>query len=205
MKTSKCCNAKVHEQNGLTYCSNCISIISNRMINKNRTNKHVYFVLSVFVALFTCVNANAPSSKLKLIHTVLENKFEDLKYKMDCFQIKIIESNDRSNAVSVKGAIGKMQIVPIALADWNLQHPKEQYQIKDMFNEYINQKVGCWLLEKRIPEILKCNKSPIKVNYILISYNWGFSNFIVWYNNGGVYSQLPDETRDYICKYWQKF
>ena len=125
------------------------------------------------------------------------------KYAIDYIQVKIIEG-DKSNSVSLAGAVGNMQIMPVSLDDWNTQHPNQQYTMDDMTNEAKNIKVGKWMLEKRIPEILNSKKVPLTINHILIAYNWGCGNLVSWYKSGAVVARLPIETQQYICKYWAK-
>jgi soluble lytic murein transglycosylase-like protein len=125
------------------------------------------------------------------------------KYAIDVIQVKIIEG-DESEAVSVAGAVGNMQIMPVTLDDWNEQNPSRQYTMDDMTDESKNVRVGKWMLEKRIPEILKSKKVPLTINHILIAYNWGCGNLIKWYKSGAVVARLPAETQQYICKYWAK-
>ena len=60
MKTSKCCNSPIHEQNGLTYCSHCISIIGKHEIR--RSSKLAFIIASLLFSLFIFVHAGAPNS-----------------------------------------------------------------------------------------------------------------------------------------------
>jgi hypothetical protein len=136
---------------------------------------------------------------------VFTEKEVNLVYAIDHIQIKVIETNGLKNAVSIAGARGDFQIMPISLADWNQQHPNEVYSMEDLFNSRINMKIGRWLLEDRIPLILETHKVPITINHILISYNWGCGNMIDWYKRGAKIKNLPNETQQYICKYWAKF
>lgn len=145
-------------------------------------------------------NVYAPSNYYTLI---VKTKEEQTKYAVDYIQVKIIEG-DISNAVSIKGATGDMQIMPVTLEDWNKHHPNEQYTMDDMKDERKNVRVGKWMLENRIPQILNLSKIPLTVNHILIAYNWGCGNIIRWYKSGAVVARLPVETQQYICKYWAK-
>lgn len=124
---------------------------------------------------------------------------------LDYNQIKLIESGNNEKAISTENAIGSMQITQISLDEWNKFHPNEQYTFDDLFIRKINIKIGKWMLSKQIPMYLKQNNIPNSLNYKLIIYNWGIGNFINWYKNGANYSKLPEETKSYLLKYWQKY
>ncbi len=162
----------------------------------------VIFFLSV---VFSSFDLYAPINKFKGISYNAEKEFGNLEYAVDVMQIRVIESGNKNDKVSVAGAVGNMQIMPIALEDWNKMHPKEQYTKNDLYNEFINVKIGTWLLEERIPQVLKLNNVPITINNILISYNWGCGNTVNWYKNDRKVKNLPKETQQYIIKYWAKF
>jgi hypothetical protein len=57
--------------------------------------------------------------------------------------------------------------------------------------------VSIWYLKKRIPELLKKSKIKISLINVLICYNAGIQNCII-YNKTG---KLPQETKDYLIKY----
>ena len=125
-------------------------------------------------------------------------------YNIDIEQVKYIESLNNPKVTSHDGAIGLMQITPIALKEWNL-HNTEKYSRKDLFNPSINVKIGEWFLHDRIPEILETNKIPVTINHVLMSYNWGAYSVVKWYKKGGNYSKIPEETKTYLNKYWSKY
>jgi soluble lytic murein transglycosylase-like protein len=139
------------------------------------------------------------------LNYIKESFTEAKKYSIDYLQIQIIESGKNSCVVSIAGAVGDMQIMPITLEDWNKNNKSEQYDMDDMYVEAKNIKVGRWMLEKRIPEILTSEKVPITITNVLIAYNWGCGNLVKWYKKGAQISKLPKETQQYICKYWVKF
>jgi len=147
--------------------------------------------------------AHAPEIFIKRYGIVKSKIEKPTKYAVDYIQVKIIEG-DNSNSVSVAGATGNMQIMPNSLEDWNAKHPTQQYTMEDMKNENKNIRVGRWLLENRIPEILNSKKIPLTINHVLIAYNWGCGNAVNWYKSGAVVARLPNETQQYICKYWSK-
>jgi len=130
-----------------------------------------------------------------------EKFLTDLSYS----QIIAIESGDKECSISSEGALGTMQIMPVSLEEWNKYHPKEQYTLEDLYIRKINIKIGKWMLSKQIPMYLKQYNIPNSLNYKLIIYNWGVGNFLIWYKNGHNYNQLPEETKAYLLKYWQKY
>jgi len=101
------------------------------------------------------------------------------------------ESKWEANAVNKKSkAVGLGQIMPPALADFNLYN-KERYTMQDMFDPQLNQRVTYWYLYDRIPNMLAHYKMPVTIENVLASYNYGIGNV----KN---HKPLPKETRDYI-------
>ena len=201
-KISTCCHSNIHHQNGADFCTNCIRILDKSEIRRDL--KLLAIVSSFIVFLYMVLNSfNVYAPTNYYSKSTLNIKKEQTKYAVDFIQIKIIEGNN-SNSVSVKGATGNMQIMPVTLEDWNKHHPNEQYTMDDMKDERKNVRVGKWMLENRIPQILNLSKIPLTVNHILIAYNWGCGNIIRWYKSGAVVARLPVETQQYICKYWAK-
>jgi hypothetical protein len=206
MVKSKCCNKKVVNNEHFTYCSSCLKPLNSYQLI-NYYKKTGNFLIGIFFLgiIFTSFDLYAPINKLKAISYSAEKAFGNLEYSVDIMQIRIIESGDKNDKVSVAGAIGNMQIMPIALEDLNKMHPNERYSEKDLYNKFINVKVGTWLIEERIPQILKLNDVPLTINNILIAYNWGGGNAVKWYKNDKKIKNLPQETQQYIIKYWAKF
>lgn len=202
-RVSKCCQAKIHKQNEINFCTECITPLL-RNETKMKIRPFVY-IISSFLFFYIVLNTSFAYAPQYFFENSFNffNKKENVLYSVDIMQIKIIEGN-KSDAVSISGAIGNMQIMPVTLEDWNKQHPKENYTINDLKNESVNIKIGVWMITKRIPEILKSENIPLTINNILIAYNWGSGNLVNWYRSGAVVSKLPNETQQYICKYWAK-
>jgi len=203
-KLSKCCNAKAQEQNGSYFCTNCISILDKSSVRWQ--SRPFSILISGIIFSYILLNSSfayAPQTLITKFGSAVIEAEKPTKYAIDVIQVKIIEG-DESEAVSVAGAVGNMQIMPVTLDDWNEQNPSRQYTMDDMTDESKNVRVGKWMLEKRIPEILKSKKVPLTINHILIAYNWGCGNLIKWYKSGAVVARLPAETQQYICKYWAK-
>ena len=201
---SKCCHAELHLQNDIFFCTNCVRVLNKQEIKRNVRPFVILF--STLFFLYMVLNtsfAHAPESFFKYSKGVVEDINEPVRYAVDYMQVKIIEGN-KSDAVSVAGATGNMQIMPVSLDDWNNKHSDQQYTMEDMKNEKKNVRVGMWMLQKRIPEILKSKNVPLTINNVLIAYNWGCGNLVNWYKSGAVVSRLPNETQQYICNYWAK-
>ena len=184
---------------------------SSLSFNKIPLRKFFYF--GIFVILISGLlgfvgGLNLNEKKLPPIinHLHFERVTAELSLTdLDIEQIRLIESHKNEKAVSGEGAIGDMQIMPVALDEWNRFHPDEQYKPEDLLVRNINLKIGKWLLSKQIPRYLKEDTIPDKLSHKLIIYNWGIGNFLKWYKDGANYSRLPEETRNYLLKYWEKY
>src|SRR3990167_6762404 len=103
--------------------------------------------------------------------------------------IKQVESRGDPNAVSRRGALGTMQVMPATAADPGLgvvpakdNSPAELERVgKEVFIAYQNKYNGDTTLA-------------------LIAYNWGPTNTDRWLAAGGDFEDLPQETRNYISK-----
>ena len=105
------------------------------------------------------------------------------------------ESRGNPNAVSPKGAMGIMQIMPDgALADYN-QIKKTKYSKKDLFNPDLNKEIGTWYLQERIPQMLNSFGIPVNRQTVLASYNGGIGRVVDHYKKG---KSLPKETQNYM-------
>jgi soluble lytic murein transglycosylase-like protein len=85
------------------------------------------------------------------------------------------ESSDNPLATSVTGARGLMQIMPIALTEYN-NYNKTNLTMDDMYDSTINKQVGQWYLGTRIPQMLKAYKLPVNTDTMLWSYHDGIGN-----------------------------
>ena len=103
------------------------------------------------------------------------------------------ESGGNPNAVSSAGARGLMQIMPIALEDYNNINGTS-YSMDDMFDPELNVEVGSWYKHKRIPEMLRHYNLPINEQTIDAAYNGGIGRVKNYYQKG---ISLPKETQNY--------
>lgn len=204
LRLSECHRTQLITQHGVHFCSECLApCIGTKVMLYKR------FLILLFIGLLLlCTKAvKAPNltyfpvCNWAKIDGTLIHKMSDVDY----IQVCMIESGGDSSAISIEGAIGIMQLMPVTLTDWNNQHPNEKYTLKDIKRKRVNIKIGVWMLKKRIPELLKFYKLPDAVNHRLICYNWGIGYFKSWYEKGADYRRLPDETKCYIIKYWQKY
>lgn len=107
-----------------------------------------------------------------------------------------IESSGRPDVVSDKGAIGLMQITPIALKDYNIRY-KNQYVLDDLKNPEINRYIGYKILELRIPEQLRAAGLPDCEFLRIVAYNAGIVDA------KRVFKCLLTDTQDYLKKYYE--
>ncbi len=129
-----------------------------------------------------------------------ENKIIDSKFVN---AIISIESNWNPLLVSHKGAIGLMQLMPETLMEWNKYHPKEKYNLENLFNPKINKKIGTWYLNhlnnyfERTHENWGSLEDNIK-KYLIAAGNNGGPNRLIEREFSPM--EMPKETRQYLLK-----
>ena len=104
------------------------------------------------------------------------------------------ESSGNPKAKSSKGAHGLMQITQPALTDYNTLQGAN-FSLDDMLTPELNQQVGSWYLDSRIPQMLTHYKLPDTIENRLWAYNAGIGNV-----RKGI---KPQETQEYIAKILQ--
>lgn len=85
-----------------------------------------------------------------------------------------VESRGQTDAVSHKGAIGIMQIMPIALEEYNRVN-KSVYIISDLYRKHINIRIGVWVYSR-------CLAKYPQRKVALFAYNAGKNRR--WYDSG---------------------
>jgi hypothetical protein len=75
---------------------------------------------------------------------------------------------------------GLYQVSEIALSDYLQYHLKEKITPDDLFNPAINERIAVWLINVRIPQILKHLKRPITIETVLSAYNKGYKGDLAW-------------------------
>ena len=103
--------------------------------------------------------------------------------------VEMVESGGDVNAVSSKGAIGPMQLMPATAK-------KPGFGIKPARDNSPaeNRRVGREYLDALL------SKYSDNLDYALIAYNWGLGNTDKWIKAGADKSNIPKETRDYLVK-----
>lgn len=106
------------------------------------------------------------------------------------------ESGFRADAVSPKGAVGLMQIMPqtavspgygVEPADRPLTNPEENLELA---TKYLRAQI---------------DRYGGKVRPALVAYNWGPANADRWLQEGADPAKLPEETREYVAKIERSF
>lgn len=109
-----------------------------------------------------------------------------------------IESDFNINAVSKKGAIGLMQIMPATAKELVYNNPKyENFTANDLYKPKINIDLGTAYLQY----LLKIFNNDI--NLALSAYNAGIGNVLKWNESNKVYNEdkiLFKETKKYVKK-----
>ena len=102
--------------------------------------------------------------------------------------VMMVESGGRADAVSPKGAVGKMQTMPGTLADPGYgvkpakdNSPAEQERVGREYLQAMLRKYG-------------------NLEHALMAYNWGPGNVDKWLASGANPNAVPQETRDYVPK-----
>ena len=106
-----------------------------------------------------------------------------------------IESSGNPNAVSKKGAVGLMQLMPKTFKDIAKRYDLPSDDIKDPYTNTIAGKIYLAELDKRfngdVDKVLSSyNAGPTKVNALIKKYGKNWRRY------------LPEETKDYLRKYY---
>ncbi len=100
------------------------------------------------------------------------------------------ESGRDANAVSPKGAVGVMQIMPDTAAQPGGEPLVREGE--DLRNPQVNIRAGTDYLSRML------ERYDNKLDFALAAYNWGPGATDQWIANGAKYSELPEETYNYI-------
>ena len=106
------------------------------------------------------------------------------------------ESAGDTNAVSSKGAVGKMQLqlatAKEVASKIGITEPITEEVLKK--NPDLNVKLGKAYMQENL------KRFDGNVEYALVAYNWGPTNASNWVKKGASWRKLPKETRDYVEK-----
>ena len=127
---------------------------------------------------------------LILTFLVFGGKVEASEISLDA--LAMVESSNNHMAVSFLGAKygrGLHQISEIALKDYNTM-TGNSVQKEELFDKEVNKEIALWLLNKRIPQLLRHYGQEITTESVLQAYNLG----CMAYRNG-------KRNKNYVNKY----
>ena len=165
----------------------------------------VLFFISVLCILFVIINNShwMKRRKYPLEYTDQIRKYSAV-YEVDPFltaSIIFTESGFNPETVSVKNAIGLMQILP-STGKWVADKiGLTNFNDVQLFDPEINIQIGCWYINYLI------SKFPDNIELVLAAYNGGIGNVNKWLKNkeyskdGKKLDYIPFiETRNYVEK-----
>ena len=92
---------------------------------------------------------------------------------IDLHALSAVESGHDDSAYSSAGALGRYQIKPICLRDYNRYSGRPRMEFSDMRDPKAASLVASWYLHKRIPQILRSYGVAVTVEGVLLSYRNG--------------------------------
>jgi len=144
---------------------------------------------------------------LEILGVCLGIKGCENKTKVDMEALYDIESNHNPNAISPKGARGIGQVVRETWNECASEMGVDWDYDSDSFDPQKNMRVSEYYLNVIIPRYLKHYDIPDTVETRLAAYNCGIGRLNKDYKQyGGSWKQgIPQETRNYIEKYYARF
>ncbi len=183
---------------------------SNNRQGANASNKGKYRTIAIIAAVLFLVIIAVLSLVLsrevdKLTYTLTNeaaiSRYSE-EYDVDPYLVAAIihvESGGRQTAVSPKGALGLMQLMPVT-AEWIAGKLGETYNLESVTEPYTNIRYGCWYLNFLFERF-----TPVST--VLAAYNAGHNAVRKWlddssYSSDGVTLQhIPyPETEQYVEK-----
>ncbi len=161
---------------------------------KNESMKESKFDTALASLLGTAIVAGAVVANPNVITST----------KIDMKRIATIESSNNPKAINKKtGARGLCQLMK---PTWEEITRKMgvNYSWDDALDSAKNLEVATYYFNVEIPRLLKYYKIEDNVINRLVAYNWGIGNLKKIYekNNKKIYQKLPQETKNYIIKYF---
>lgn len=115
------------------------------------------------------------------------------KAQVDLAVIGKIESGNNPMAVGDGGkSVGLFQISEIAMADYNQYHSVKVSK-RELFDPVVNKRVADWIVNVRIPQMLKHYKQKLSNKNVILAYNCGIKCVID--------KRVPRVTEQYFHKY----
>jgi soluble lytic murein transglycosylase len=159
------------------------------------------FLLALAAFLSLLLSGEVDKLTYKLTNVAAIARYSE-EYDVDPYLVAAIiyvESGHRETAVSPKGALGLMQIMP-ATAEWIAQKLGEPYDLNNVTEPYTNIRYGCWYLNFLFERF-----TP--VDTVLAAYNAGHNAVRGWLNDpsysddGVTLKRIPyPETEHYVEK-----
>lgn len=134
---------------------------------------------------------------------------EAKKYDLDPRLIAIIitEESGGLNVANTEGsgAMGPMQLMPIAMEEYAQRGDDKQYS--DISDPVDNIHIGCWLVNRVNEQFIKPSNvdlySDMGILMLAVGYGDGIGALSTWQRNGMQTSQLSQQAR-YVSRLWTK-
>lgn len=177
------------------------------MISKKGKRIIVLFIILILV-IYGIVNIKDIGKRIYTIKYRDEIEKYAKEYSIDPLLVSAIisvESKYKKDAISYKGALGLMQILPTT-GKWAAEEIGiKNYNDDMLFDEDINIKIGCWYLNK-------LKKQFDSIELVIAAYNGGSGNVAKWlkceeYSDDNItLKKIPfKETEDYVRKVMRNY
>ena len=122
-----------------------------------------------------------------------QSAFAEVIINMDA--IKQIESSGNPGAFNKQSKCrGWYQVSEVCLKDFNQVHGTNyNYKRADLYDPQINSRIAHWMMDERIPQLLRHFKLKDTLEHRLLCYNAGIKAV----KDG----RMPSESKQYIIKY----
>lgn len=174
---------------------------------KKRNNKRLtaflvaLLLLALAAFLFLILSSEVDKLTYKLTNVSAIARYSE-EYDLDPYLVAAIihvESGNRETAVSPKGALGLMQLMPTT-AEWIAEKLGEPFDLDSVTEPYTNIRYGCWYLNFLFERFM-----PVPT--VLAAYNAGHNAVRGWlsdskYSDDGItLKRIPyPETEHYVEK-----
>lgn len=153
----------------------------------------ISFILIICLVFYTVFLSSLDVSYVDFIYNELKKYKTNLDVSVVLSVIKI-ESNFNSKAISKKGAVGLMQIMPTT-AEFIVEKANFNLQNIDLYDSKTNIKLGIWYLNY-------LEKKFDNIEYVLCSYNAGEGVVSGWIKDKIPIKDIPyKETKEYLKRF----